>query len=124
MSSAVRVPTTPSHAMQPSLHAVLFLRIRHTRAPLLGQRICPGAAWRNGARLMQLPVMVVENESQTVATTGYRLPRMRCIGSRTLTGNCLWARHIDAQVTEVAVRSGVIKPHGRGPACPQSIRIA
>ncbi|KAF1009927.1 MAG: hypothetical protein E5299_01812 [Burkholderia gladioli] len=81
MSSAVTVPTTPSHAMRPLLHAVLFLRFRHARVPLIGQRICPV---RRGvmARLMQLPVTVVENGSNTVATTGDRLPKMRCIGSR------------------------------------------
>ncbi|KAF1011849.1 MAG: hypothetical protein E5299_01310 [Burkholderia gladioli] len=27
---------------------------------------------------------------------------------KTLTGNCLWARHIASQATEVAVRVGVI----------------
>ncbi|KAF1013079.1 MAG: hypothetical protein E5299_01010 [Burkholderia gladioli] len=31
---------------------------------------------------------------------------------KTLTGHCLWARHIAAQATEVAVRVGVIKPYG------------
>ncbi|KAF1015450.1 MAG: hypothetical protein E5299_00593 [Burkholderia gladioli] len=81
MSSAVTVPTTPSYAMRPLLHAVLFLRFRHARVPFIGQRICPV---RRGvmARLMQLPVTVVEHGSKTVATTGDRLPRMRCIGSR------------------------------------------
>ncbi|KAF1016711.1 MAG: hypothetical protein E5299_00427 [Burkholderia gladioli] len=27
---------------------------------------------------------------------------------KTLTGNCLWARHIDSQAAEVSVRVGVI----------------
>ncbi|KAF1016734.1 MAG: hypothetical protein E5299_00407 [Burkholderia gladioli] len=27
---------------------------------------------------------------------------------KTLTGNCLWARHIDSQVTEVSIRVGVV----------------
>ncbi|KAF1009284.1 MAG: hypothetical protein E5299_01886 [Burkholderia gladioli] len=48
------------------------------------------------ARLMQLPVTVVEHGSKTVATTGDHLPRMRCIRFKTLTGECLWARHIDS----------------------------
>ncbi|MEX3592112.1 MAG: transposase [Burkholderia sp.] len=78
MSSAV--PTTPSHAMRPLLHAVLFLRFCHARVPSLasGYARC-GVAM---ARLMQLPVTVVENGSKTVVTIGNRLPRMRCIGSR------------------------------------------
>ncbi|MEX3592818.1 MAG: hypothetical protein VB140_08635 [Burkholderia sp.] len=48
--------------------------------PFIDQRICPV---RRGvmARLMQLPVTVVENRSKKVATTGDRLPRMRCIGA-------------------------------------------
>ncbi|KAF1010913.1 MAG: hypothetical protein E5299_01549 [Burkholderia gladioli] len=75
------------------------------------------------ARLMQLPVTVVENGSKTVATTGDRLPRMRCIGSRPLTGNCLWARHIEAQATEVSIRVGVINRMA-DLARPQSVRIA
>ncbi|KAF1013677.1 MAG: hypothetical protein E5299_00914 [Burkholderia gladioli] len=29
-------------------------------------------------------------------------------GFKALTGNCLWARHIDAQATEVSSRVGVI----------------
>ncbi|KAF1008753.1 MAG: hypothetical protein E5299_01924 [Burkholderia gladioli] len=29
---------------------------------------------------------------------------------KTLTGNCLWARHIDSQATEVSIRVGVINP--------------
>ncbi|KAF1018073.1 MAG: hypothetical protein E5299_00143 [Burkholderia gladioli] len=122
MSSAATVPTTPSHAMRPLLHAVLFLRFRHARVPLIGQRIRPV---RRGvtARLMQLPVTVVENGRKTVATTGDRLPRMRCIASKTLTGNCLWARHIDSQATEVAVRVGIINRIA-DLACPQFVRIA
>ncbi|KAF1003248.1 MAG: hypothetical protein E5299_02504 [Burkholderia gladioli] len=42
---------------------------------------------------------------------------------KTLTGNCLWARHIDAQATEVSVRVGVIKRMA-DLARPQFIRIA
>ncbi|KAF1013107.1 MAG: hypothetical protein E5299_01007 [Burkholderia gladioli] len=42
---------------------------------------------------------------------------------KTLTGHCLWARHIAAQATEVAVRVGVI--HRMADlARPQSVRIA
>ncbi|KAF1052902.1 MAG: hypothetical protein GAK41_00936 [Burkholderia gladioli] len=40
-----------------------------------------------------------------------------------LTGNCLWARHIDSQATEVSVRVGVINRMA-GLARPQSVRIA
>ncbi|KAF1005688.1 MAG: hypothetical protein E5299_02230 [Burkholderia gladioli] len=32
---------------------------------------------------------------------------------KTLTGNCLWARHIDSQATEVSVRVGVINRMAR-----------
>ncbi|KAF1016506.1 MAG: hypothetical protein E5299_00533 [Burkholderia gladioli] len=32
---------------------------------------------------------------------------------KTLTGHCLWARHIAAQATEVSVRVGVINPAWR-----------
>ncbi|KAF1011729.1 MAG: IS5 family transposase ISBam3 [Burkholderia gladioli] len=80
--------TKPSHAMRPLLHAVLLLRFRNARVLFIGQRICPV---RRGvmARLMQLPVTVVENGSKKVAITGDRLPRMRCIRFKTLTGNCL-----------------------------------
>ncbi|KAF1010838.1 MAG: hypothetical protein E5299_01570 [Burkholderia gladioli] len=109
MSSAVTVPTTPSHAMRPLLHAVLFLRFRHARAPLIGQRIYPA---RRGvtARLIQLFVTVVENGSNTVATTGDRLPRMRYIGSR-------------PSPATVSGRVGVINRMAEL-ARPQSVRIA
>ncbi|KAF1007198.1 MAG: hypothetical protein E5299_02070 [Burkholderia gladioli] len=43
---------------------------------------------------------------------------------KTLTGNCLWARHIDAQATEVSIRVGVINRMGVELARPQSVRIA
>ncbi|KAF1005697.1 MAG: hypothetical protein E5299_00353 [Burkholderia gladioli] len=42
---------------------------------------------------------------------------------KTLTGNCLWARHIDAQATEVSIRVGVINRMA-DLARPQSVRIA
>ncbi|KAF1010664.1 MAG: hypothetical protein E5299_01616 [Burkholderia gladioli] len=42
---------------------------------------------------------------------------------KALTGNYLWARHIAAQATEVAVRGGVINRMA-DLACPQSVRIA
>ncbi|KAF1009348.1 MAG: hypothetical protein E5299_01858 [Burkholderia gladioli] len=42
---------------------------------------------------------------------------------KTLTGNCLWARHIDSQATEVAVRVGVMN-RMVNLARPQSVRIA
>ncbi|KAF1011612.1 MAG: hypothetical protein E5299_01373 [Burkholderia gladioli] len=122
MSSAVMVPTTPSHAMRPLLHAVLFLRVRHARVPFIGQRICPV---RRGvmARLMQLPVTVVENGSKTVATTADRIAENAIYRFKTLTGNCLWARHIAAQATEVSIRVGVINRMA-DLARPQSVRMA
>ncbi|KAF1012182.1 MAG: hypothetical protein E5299_01240 [Burkholderia gladioli] len=45
---------------------------------------------------------------------------------KTLTGNCLWARHTDSQATEVSVRVGVINRMAgpRSSAIPQSVRIA
>ncbi|KAF1011440.1 MAG: hypothetical protein E5299_01409 [Burkholderia gladioli] len=72
--------TKPCHAAI-AAWSVLFLRFRHARVPLIGQQIRPV---RRGvtARLMELPVTFVENGRKTVATTGDRLPRMRCIGSR------------------------------------------
>ncbi|KAF1011510.1 MAG: hypothetical protein E5299_01389 [Burkholderia gladioli] len=42
---------------------------------------------------------------------------------KTLTGHCLWARHIAAQATEVSVRVGVINRMA-DLARPQSVRIA
>ncbi|KAF1017896.1 MAG: IS5 family transposase ISBam3 [Burkholderia gladioli] len=42
---------------------------------------------------------------------------------KTLIGNCLWARHIDAQANEIAVRVGVINRIA-DLARPQSVRIA
>ncbi|MEX3612140.1 MAG: IS5/IS1182 family transposase, partial [Burkholderia sp.] len=42
---------------------------------------------------------------------------------KTLTGNCLWARHTESQAAEVAIRVGVINPMA-DLARPQSIRIA
>ncbi|KAF1018234.1 MAG: hypothetical protein E5299_00015 [Burkholderia gladioli] len=90
MSSVATVPTTPSYTMRPLLHAVLFLRFRHARVPLIGQRI---RLVRRGvmARLMQLPVTVVENRSKTVATTGGSLAENVVYRRfKTLTGNCFW----------------------------------
>ncbi|KAF1006558.1 MAG: hypothetical protein E5299_02141 [Burkholderia gladioli] len=40
---------------------------------------------------------------------------------KTLSGHCLWARHIDSQATEVAVRVGVINRMGAEP-CSSAIR--
>ncbi|KAF1012777.1 MAG: hypothetical protein E5299_01088 [Burkholderia gladioli] len=42
---------------------------------------------------------------------------------KTLTGNCLWVRHIASQATEFAVRVGVINCMA-DLARPQSVRIA
>ncbi|KAF1007362.1 MAG: hypothetical protein E5299_02057 [Burkholderia gladioli] len=42
---------------------------------------------------------------------------------KTLTGHCLWARHMDAQATEVAVRVGAINRMA-DLARSQSVRIA
>ncbi|KAF1011525.1 MAG: hypothetical protein E5299_01387 [Burkholderia gladioli] len=123
MSSAVMVPTTQSHAMRPLLHAVLFLRFRRARVPFIGQRICPV---RRGvmAWLMQLPVTVVENGSKTVATTGDRLPRMRCIAVQDPHWKLsLGASHRRAEATKVSVRVGVINRIVDF-ARPQSVRIA
>ncbi|KAF1011606.1 MAG: hypothetical protein E5299_01366 [Burkholderia gladioli] len=74
---------------------------------------------------MQLPVTVLENGRKTpLATTGDRLPRMRCVSRfKTLSGNCLWARHIDSQAAEVSVRVGVIN-RMVDLARPKSVRIA
>ncbi|MEX3612243.1 MAG: IS5/IS1182 family transposase, partial [Burkholderia sp.] len=42
---------------------------------------------------------------------------------KTLTGNCLWARHTESQATEVAIRVGVINRMADF-ARRQSVRIA
>ncbi|MEX3612349.1 MAG: IS5/IS1182 family transposase, partial [Burkholderia sp.] len=42
---------------------------------------------------------------------------------KTLTGNCLWARHTESQAAEVAIRVGVINRMA-DLARPQSVRIA
>ncbi|KAF1012877.1 MAG: hypothetical protein E5299_01054 [Burkholderia gladioli] len=75
------------------------------------------------ARLMQLPVTVVENGSNTVATTGDRLPRMRCIGSRPSPATVSVRVTSTPQATEVSVRVVLINRMA-DLARPQSVRIA
>lgn len=82
----------------------------------------PGATWSNDA-------------VDTIAQLGRREWKKSCGCHRrsltenamyrfkTLTGPCLWARHIDSQATEVAVRVGVLSRMTEL-ARPQSVRIA
>ncbi|KAF1017851.1 MAG: hypothetical protein E5299_00282 [Burkholderia gladioli] len=43
---------------------------------------------------------------------------------KTLTGNCLLARHIDSQATEVSIRASASSTRMVDLARPQSVRIA
>jgi hypothetical protein len=60
-------------------------------------------------------IFVLTLRSSLVENLMYRL--------KTLTGNCLWARRIGSQLTEVATRVGVLN-RMTALARPQSVRIA
>ncbi|MEX3592385.1 MAG: IS5 family transposase [Burkholderia sp.] len=66
----------------------------------------PGAAWRNGA----VDAIARDGCREWKQHSGYHrrsLAENAMYRFKILTGNCLWARHIDSQANEVAVRVGV-----------------
>ncbi|XDJ35223.1 MAG: IS5 family transposase [Burkholderia sp.] len=83
----------------------------------------PGAAWRNGA----VDAIARDGRREWKQDSGYHrrsLAENAIYRFKTLTGNCLWARHIASQATEVSIRVGVINRMGADLARPQSVRIA
>ncbi|KAF1012891.1 MAG: hypothetical protein E5299_01046 [Burkholderia gladioli] len=67
----------------------------------------PDAAWRNGA----VDAIARDGRREWKKDNGYHqrsLAENTMYRFKMLTGNCLWARHIDSKATEVAVRVGVI----------------
>jgi hypothetical protein len=82
----------------------------------------PGAAWRNEA----IGAIARDGRRQWKKRSGYHqrsLVENLMYRLKTLTGNCLWARTIGSQATEVAVRVGVLN-RMTALARPQSARIA
>ncbi|MEX3592373.1 MAG: IS5 family transposase [Burkholderia sp.] len=83
----------------------------------------PGAAWRNGV----VDAIARDGRREWKQDSGYQrrsLAENAIYRFKTLTGNCLWARHIASQATEVAVRRRRHQPYGVDLARPQSVRIA
>ncbi|MEX3592849.1 MAG: IS5/IS1182 family transposase, partial [Burkholderia sp.] len=81
-----------------------------------------GAAWRNGA----VDAIACDGRREWKQHSGYHrrsLAENAMYRFKTLTRNCLWARHIDSQATEVSIRVGVINRMA-DLARPQSVRIA
>ncbi|KAF1015430.1 MAG: IS5 family transposase ISBam3 [Burkholderia gladioli] len=82
----------------------------------------PGAALRSGA----VDAIARDGRREWKQDSGYNLRSLAenaMYRFRALTGNCLWARHIDAQATEVAVRVGVIN-RMVDLARPRSVHVA
>ncbi|XDJ36158.1 MAG: IS5 family transposase [Burkholderia sp.] len=82
----------------------------------------PGAAWRNGA----VDAIARDGRREWKQDSGYHrrsLAENAIYRFKTLTGNCLWARHIASQATEVSIRVGVINRMA-DLARPQSVRMA
>ncbi|BCG04376.1 IS5 family transposase (plasmid) [Paraburkholderia sp. PGU19] len=82
----------------------------------------PGAAWRNEA----IGAIARDGRREWKKRSGYHqrsLVENLMYRLKTLTGNCLWARTIGSQATEVAVRVGVLN-RMTALARPQSARIA
>ncbi|KAF1013601.1 MAG: IS5 family transposase [Burkholderia sp.] len=82
----------------------------------------PGPAWRNGA----VDAIARDGRRECKKDSGYHrrsLAENAMYRFNALTGHCLWARHIDSQATEVAIRVGVINRMA-DLARPQSVRIA
>lgn len=82
----------------------------------------PGARWRNDT----VDVIAQVGRREWKKDSGYHrrsLAENAMYRFKTLTGNRLWARHTDSQVTEVAIRVGVINRMA-DLARPQSVRIA
>ncbi|MEX3592920.1 MAG: IS5 family transposase, partial [Burkholderia sp.] len=82
----------------------------------------PGAVRRNGA----VDAIARDGRREWKQDSGYHrrsLAENAMYRFKTLTGNYLWARHIEAQATEVSIRVGVINRMA-DLARPQSVRIA
>jgi Transposase DDE domain len=82
----------------------------------------PGAGWRNEA----IDAIAQSGRPEWKKCSGYHrrsLVENLMYRLKTLTGNCLWARRIGSQATEVAIRVGVLN-HMTALARPQSVRIA
>ncbi|KAF1011397.1 MAG: IS5 family transposase ISBam3 [Burkholderia gladioli] len=115
--------TKPCHSVIAARNAVPSIPPHEGAAHWLADTPC--AAWRNGTVDAIARDAVGENRRKTVATTGDRLPRMRCIGPRRSPENCLWARHIDSQATAKSpLPSASLINRMADLARPQSVRIA
>ncbi|WP_069352788.1 IS5 family transposase [Burkholderia cenocepacia] len=82
----------------------------------------PGATWRNDA----VDAIARVGRREWKKDSGYHrrsLAENAMYRFKTLMGNCLWARRIDSQATEVAIRVGVLNRMA-DLARPQSVRIA
>ncbi|KAF1017955.1 MAG: hypothetical protein E5299_00214 [Burkholderia gladioli] len=82
----------------------------------------PGTAWHNGA----VDVITRDGRREWKKDGGHHrqsLAENTMYRFKTLTGNCLWARHIDSQATNVAILRRHNQPHA-DLARPQSVRIA
>lgn len=82
----------------------------------------PGAVWRNEA----VDTIARLGRREWKKSCGYHrrsLAENAMYRFKTLTGPCLWARRIDSQATEIAVRVGVLNRMTEL-ARPQSLRIA
>ncbi|MEX3592002.1 MAG: IS5 family transposase [Burkholderia sp.] len=112
--------TKPCHAAIAARSAISSIPPREGAAHGLADM--PGAAWRNGA----VDAIACDGRREWKKDSGYHrrsLAENAMYRFKTLTGNCLWARHIAAQATSVAVRGGVINRMA-DLARPQSVRIA
>ncbi len=80
-----------------------------------------GATWRNNA----VDAIARLSRHEWKKDSGYHrrsLAENAMYRFKTLTGNCLWARHTESQATEVAIRVGVINRMA-DLARPQSVHI-
>lgn len=82
----------------------------------------PGAAWRNDA----VDTITRVGRREWKKDCGYHrrsLAENAMYRFKTLTGSCLWARRIDSQASEIAIRVGVLNRMTEL-ARPQSVRMA
>jgi hypothetical protein len=92
------------------------------------ERAAPWPASTSGARSRNDAIAAIEQRGrpQLKKCSGYQrrsLVENLMYRLKMLTGNSLWAGHIRSQVTEVAIRGGVLNPMALL-ARPQSVRIA
>lgn len=81
-----------------------------------------GAAWRNEA----IDAIARSSRREWKKSSGYHrrsLVETLMYRLKALTGNCLWARKVGSQATEVAIRVGVLN-RMTALARPHSVRIA